>query len=298
MREWGARAKRWVCLAPSALLLCALPVAAQLVPADPQTCRPSANAEGAPLPDDPAAAALEQGNRAWEAGKSDAALAHYSESLRLADAAANAALAALAAANRAMVAVESGRPDAVAALADAATRIEGQTDARLRAAVRNRIARSQARLAGETDDAPLRAEALRGAARNFDLAARDAKQAGDARAEAFALGELGALYEGRGRVEEALVLTRRAILLAADHPEGLYRWQWQLARLKRAEGDPEASLQSYRAAVATVAEIRTDALLVDRERKSAFRGRIEPLYLELVDAVLQRAARQALQTTW
>jgi CHAT domain-containing protein len=274
--------------------LCSPPAAAQLVPADPASCRPVAEAaeeRPAPLPDDPAAAALEQGNRKWEAGEGEVAWERYRESLGLAEATHNAALAALAAANLAMVAVESGRADAPAALADASARSAGLDDARVRSQLRNRVGRSQARLAIESGATPLRAEMLRAAARSFDLAARDALEAGDVRAESIALGELAALYEGRSRVDEATVLTRRAILLAADAPEVLYRWQWQLARLQRAAGDFDAAIRSYRAAVATLAEIRADTLLAGRERKSAFRSRIEPLYLELVDMVLQQAAR-------
>lgn len=280
-------------LVPSLLLavVCSLAVAEDRARAEDASCvaRPS---EQPPLPSDPAAAALERGNRLWRAGELGPALDAYEASLKRAEAGARPSLAALAAANAAMIAVELRRPDAAGRLSAAAGRSAQLEDPRIRAELRIRIGRSQARLARETPNREARAQALLAAADSLALATTDARRAGDLGAESLAQGELGGLYEHRGRRDEAEQLTRRALHLAleARAAEQIYRWQWQLGRLARAEGKIDAALRSYRAAVATLTGLRSDAAALSIARSGTFQSQVEPLYTELVDLVLQRAA--------
>jgi CHAT domain-containing protein len=124
-------------------------------------------------------------------------------------------------------------------------------------------------------------------------ALRDAARvsAGDRRTASYAWGHLGALYEEEQRYTEALELTRRAAFAAQQiaAPESLYRWQWQTGRLLRKLGSEEPALAAYRRAVATLQSIRPE-LMRSGAAATSFREGLGPLYLELVDLLLRRAA--------
>jgi len=116
-----------------------------------------------------------------------------------------------------------------------------------------------------------------------------AEASGDDRSASYALGYLGSLYDEEGRNAEAIELTRRAIYFGrrANADEALYQWEWQLARLHNRAGDSDRALTAYRNAVGSIDRIR-DSLAV--QAGDDYRGRIEPLYLELADLLLRRAA--------
>jgi CHAT domain-containing protein len=119
-----------------------------------------------------------------------------------------------------------------------------------------------------------------------------AEDEGDTRARSYALGHLGALYMVEDRLEEALVLTRRALFLAqtANAPEVLYRWQWQSGRLLARQGEPELAIAAYQGAVGSLQSIRRDLPAFDPQTgRSVFRETVGPIYLELADLLLQRA---------
>jgi CHAT domain-containing protein len=119
-----------------------------------------------------------------------------------------------------------------------------------------------------------------------------AETLGDARAATYAWGDLGSLYERRGRHEEALELTRRAILAAqaVNAPEALYRWQWQSGRLLSAQGNVDGAVSAYRLAVSTLESIRYEFLnRYGGVPRSSFRESAAPLFLETVDLLLRRA---------
>jgi tetratricopeptide (TPR) repeat protein len=134
------------------------------------------------------------------------------------------------------------------------------------------------------------------AAAVFQDAAALAQTLQDPRALSYAWGYLGRLYEEERRYPEALALTRRAVLATQQvHvPEALALWQWQTGRVLRALGDAPAALEAYERALATVQALRP-ALLRGAERApTGFRTAWGPLYFELADLFLRRAA--ALET--
>jgi len=119
-----------------------------------------------------------------------------------------------------------------------------------------------------------------------------AETLGDPRAATYAWGNLGGLSERRGRYDEALELTRRAILAAqaVNAPEALYRWQWQSGRVLSAQGNVDGALSAYRLAVYTVESIRYEFLnRYGGVPRSSFRESAGPLFLETVDLLLRRA---------
>lgn len=130
------------------------------------------------------------------------------------------------------------------------------------------------------------------ASKTFNEAAIVAKAIGDYRAESHAWGNLGKLYEEEHRYQEALQLTRRAIFTAQqiNAPESLYQWQWQTGRLLKAMGKIDEAISAYRRAVYTIQSIRQEMSVSYGRTQSSFRKSMGPVYFELVDLLLQRAA--------
>jgi CHAT domain-containing protein len=89
-----------------------------------------------------------------------------------------------------------------------------------------------------------------------------------------------------------LHLTQRAVLAAQRvyAPESLYQWQWQTGRLHHALGDTDAAIAAYERAVATLQSIRYELLSDYGKSRASFREALGPVYFELVDLLLQRAA--------
>jgi CHAT domain-containing protein len=123
----------------------------------------------------------------------------------------------------------------------------------------------------------------------FRLAQEAAEQADDMRRKSYALGYIGGLYEDEGRHEEALDYSRQAAFLAqlADAPEGLYLWQWQIAKALRALGDNDGAVAAYRQSIVTLNSIK-DNLVADSS--NSFRERVGPVFFELADLLLENVA--------
>ncbi len=134
---------------------------------------------------------------------------------------------------------------------------------------------------------------LRRAFTLFADAASVADKINDPRAASYAWGHLGHLYETERRYQEALDLTRQAAFAAqqAHVPEALYRWQWQTGRLLKAQGQLDEAIDAYRHAAATLQPLRQEMTIGYGRPQSAFRETVGPLFFELADLLLQRAAR-------
>jgi CHAT domain-containing protein len=131
-------------------------------------------------------------------------------------------------------------------------------------------------------------QAGREAARLLAAAVQQAQQMGDRRAESYALGRLGQLYERTQQQAEAQRLTQQALILAeaANAPEIAYQWQWQLGRLLKAQGNQSGAIAAYTQAVATLRSLRQDLVAVGQDVQFSFREQVEPVYRELVDLLL------------
>src|SRR5918995_4481055 len=127
---------------------------------------------------------------------------------------------------------------------------------------------------------------------SFTEAARVAENIGDRRGSSYAWGYLGKLYDEEHRHQEALQVTRRATFAAQqiNAPESLYRWEWQTGRLLRKTGMTDDAIGSYRRAVRTLQSIRPELSVSYGAPQDSFRETMGPLYFELVDLLLQRAA--------
>jgi CHAT domain-containing protein len=233
----------------------------------------------------------ELGNLRAARGQVPPALAAYREAADLAGGAGLRPLAARALTNAALLATRGGEPREARGLLDRA------------AAAWRALPRSHDRSYGLIGVAlgarDLRAalpdaagELWLGAARMLREAGEDAEALGDARAVSYAWGHLGALYEAEGRTREAMRLTRRAVVAAqrVQAPESLYRWQWQSGRLLHAAGRLDEAIAAYRRAVGTLETLRLDFVSGPRASPLSFRQSVGPVYLELVDLLLRRAA--------
>ena len=245
----------------------------------------------ASAPADLAIVQNEVGNLRAAESKPAEALAAYREAVDLADRAGQRALAARAVTNAALVAGRSGQPREAKSLLDQAL------GAWRRLSPSHDVAFGLISVAlGYRDLRPLAPDAgdalWLAAAETLRAAATVAETIGDPRSASYAWGHLGALYEAERRQGEALSLTRKAILAAqrVNAPESLYRWQWQSGRLLNAGGRGEDAIAAYRRAVDTLQSIRLDLSSGPEASRFSFRQSISPVYLELVDLLLRRAA--------
>lgn len=113
----------------------------------------------------------------------------------------------------------------------------------------------------------------------------------DNRAQSFALGELGHIYECRQDYEIAQDLTQQARWTAEQDflaKDSLYLWEWQTARLLNAQGQSIRAIKGYEQAIATLETIRGDILTANRDVQFDFRDTVEPIYRELVELRLEQ----------
>jgi CHAT domain-containing protein len=146
----------------------------------------------------------------------------------------------------------------------------------------------QLRPAMPSADAPL----LLRAAGVFVEAATVTEKIGDTRLRSYADGYLGHLYETERRYDEALHLTRKAIFSAqaANAPESLYRWQWQLGRLLRDTGQLDEAISAYDQAATALRPIRME--VANSLATGAVSGEelVRPLFFEQADLLFKKAS--------
>ncbi|MUG91203.1 CHAT domain-containing protein [Scytonema sp. UIC 10036] len=118
---------------------------------------------------------------------------------------------------------------------------------------------------------------------------QQAKTIGDERAQSYALGSLGEVYEQNRQWQEAQDLTQQALFVAQkiNASDIAYRWEWQLGRLLKAQENIQGAIAAYDTAVATLESLRSDLVAVNREVQFNFRDSVEPIYRQSVELLLQ-----------
>ncbi|NEO95201.1 MAG: tetratricopeptide repeat protein, partial [Moorea sp. SIO3G5] len=129
-----------------------------------------------------------------------------------------------------------------------------------------------------------------------------ARNLGDKRAEAEAIGNLGTLYEYNQRLDEAQDLTEKALVIAQgiQAPDLAYQWQWQLGRILNLKQDKKnaidrrsrSAIAAYYQSVITLQSIRSDLVTISSDIQFDFRESVEPVYRELVGLLLEPNASQ------
>ena len=107
-----------------------------------------------------------------------------------------------------------------------------------------------------------------------------------------ALDALAQLYEGQQRYPEALRLSQQALgVLRADaqrkNGDLHVALEWRQGRVLRAMGQNAQALGAYQRAVTQLEVLRPDLPIEDEEGRSTYRTMFEPVYLGLVDSLLQ-----------
>ncbi|HEY9851557.1 MAG TPA: CHAT domain-containing protein [Leptolyngbyaceae cyanobacterium] len=135
-------------------------------------------------------------------------------------------------------------------------------------------------------------------AKMLATAVQQAETLQDRRSLAYALGNLGRLYEGNQQWKSARDLTEKATILAQSIKAAdiAYRWEWQMGRILKQQGDRQGAIAAYTEAVNTIASIRSDLVATSLEAQFSFQESIEPVYRELVELLLP-AGEQVEQST-
>jgi CHAT domain-containing protein len=136
----------------------------------------------------------------------------------------------------------------------------------------------------EFKDRPL----IKHTAKILATATKLAQALGDKRAESYAIGTLGKLYEYNQQWVNAQKLTQQALTLAqsVNAPDIAYNWYWQLGRLLKQQGDIKGAIAAYDAAVNELQSLRNDLVAVNRNVQFSFKESVEPVYRESVALLL------------
>ncbi|MEH1874234.1 CHAT domain-containing protein [Nostoc sp.] len=126
-------------------------------------------------------------------------------------------------------------------------------------------------------------------AQQLSTAIEQAQSLQDRRAESYAMGSLGELYEKTKQFSDAQQLTDKALFIAQsiNASDIAYQWQWQLGRILKKEGDIKGAIASYNVAYKTLQSLRGDLVAINPDVQFSFRENIEPVYRELVELLLR-----------
>lgn len=124
----------------------------------------------------------------------------------------------------------------------------------------------------------------------LNTAIRQSKILEDKRAESYALGILGQIYEYNQQWDIAKQYTNSALNIAQkiNADDIIYQWNWQLGRILTQTGeDKEKAIASYQEAFKSLQKIRSNLVTLNPDVQYIFREEVEPIYRKLVDLLLQ-----------
>jgi CHAT domain-containing protein len=115
--------------------------------------------------------------------------------------------------------------------------------------------------------------------------------------EAYAIGNLGKLYEQAGFLPAALTHTQRAVKLISTTPEqdGLYEWDWQQGRILSRQGDRSQAIEAYERAIAALQSVRKQLTGINADAQFSLRDTAEPLYRQYISLLLQSPTQTDLK---
>jgi CHAT domain-containing protein len=123
-----------------------------------------------------------------------------------------------------------------------------------------------------------------------------AEKMGEFRAQSYALGRLGHLYEQTQQWKDAKKLTQQAIKIAQQNraDDITYQWRWQIGRIEQATDNIANAIANYTEAVNILQSLRQDLVAVNQDVQFSFRNSVEPVYRQLVDLLLQQPNQEHL----
>ena len=132
-------------------------------------------------------------------------------------------------------------------------------------------------------------------AKLLQQALEQARNLSDRRAESYALGYLGELYNRTANLPEARVQLASALTIAQNlnAADIAYRWQWQLGQLLRQQGNLTDATLAYSDAVKSLQSLRNELVAINPDIQYDFREKVEPVYRELVDLLLTPSSTES-----
>lgn len=136
---------------------------------------------------------------------------------------------------------------------------------------------------------------LNTSAQELATAIQQVRTFGDRRAESYALGTLGNLYESTQQWGSAKTVTEQALSLAQsiDAADISYQWHWQLGRIFcqgtqpcSSTGNLQNATSAYAEAVKTLQSLRSDLVAINQDIQFSFRENVEPVYRQFVELLL------------
>lgn len=136
------------------------------------------------------------------------------------------------------------------------------------------------------------------AAKILIAANQKADKMGEFRAQSYALGRLGHLYEQTQQWKDAKKLTQQALEIAQKNgaDDISYQWRWQIGRIEQATQHLGNAIANYIEAVNILQSLRQDLVAVNQDVQFSFRASVEPVYRQLVDLLLQQPNQEHLIT--
>lgn len=127
-------------------------------------------------------------------------------------------------------------------------------------------------------------------------ALQQAKKLQNKRAEAYAYGVLGKLYEHEqiNQLSLAESSTKKAVYLSQSIQANdiAYKWQYQLGQIYEKNGNTEEAIAVYKVAVHTLEGVRQDLLSINPDVQFSFRENVKPVYDDLIRLLLQSERNQ------
>ncbi|MFB2839699.1 CHAT domain-containing protein [Floridanema evergladense] len=120
-------------------------------------------------------------------------------------------------------------------------------------------------------------------------AIKNSQQLRDLRAESFARGELGKLYQKNQQWQEAQNLTKQALTIAQqlNASDIVARLQSQMGEILYQKGDIGSAISAYTESVNTLKSLRTDLVTINPDIQFSFQESVEPVYRQLVSLLLK-----------
>lgn len=176
--------------------------------------------------------------------------------------------------------------DALALYSEIQPQIAGMPSSRTAVYVRINLAQSLAKLKQKTS---INSPSWLDISQLLAASVKQAEELRDQRAISYALGNLGHVYEQTQQWSDAENLTQQALFSAQsiNATDIAYRWQWQLGRLLRSQGNRQRAIAAYTEAVNNLRFLRNDLVAISSDAQFNFRDEVEPVYRELVDLLLQ-----------
>ncbi|MCF2147610.1 CHAT domain-containing protein [Desmonostoc muscorum LEGE 12446] len=140
---------------------------------------------------------------------------------------------------------------------------------------------------------------LQPAAEILTQAVQQAQSLKDQRAESYALGTMGELYQKTGDFVQAEKLIQQALSIAQsiNARDIAYQWLWHLGGILEKQGDGKSASAAYEQAWKILTDLRTDLVAMNQNTQFSFRENVEPVYRDFVDLLLRDTNSQESNLT-